>query len=256
MNIQINNLSFSYGRKEPLVLDGLSLTVEHGSIMVILGLNGSGKTTLIKCLAGLLKPNSGSINYGDKELSNISIKDRSHIFSYVSQKGTAADDILIEDYLLYGMTNSLMFYQMPNESHIEKAKEIAKRFGIEGFLKKKLGEVSGGERQLVGICQALLQDTEVVILDEPLSALDLKNQQLVLSALRDISKEEGKTLIMSDHNPNHALFLNCNAVLMSGGKITKSGHSKEIINLENLKSIYGDNICESKLLEYEEISIR
>ena len=88
-----------------------------------------------------------------------------------------------------------------------------------------------------------------------MSALDLKNQNLVLSLLKKISSE-GKTIVLSSHNPNHALFLNSNAILLNKGKVVESGLAKEIIKVELLKSIYGDEICESSQLDYSEISFK
>ena len=118
-----------------------------------------------------------------------------------------------------------------------------------------MGQISGGERQIVSIASCLLQGTPIILLDEPTSALDLKNQNIVLSILREITKE-GKTIILSSHNPNHALFLESNVVLMDKGTIIKQGLCKEIIKAEVLKEIYGENICYSENLNYKEISFQ
>ena len=118
-----------------------------------------------------------------------------------------------------------------------------------------MGQISGGERQIVSIASCLLQDTPIILLDEPTSTLDLKNQNIVLSLLREITKD-GKTIILSSHNPNHALFLESNVVLMNKGTITEQGTYAEIINVNILKQIYGDNICLSENLTYKEISFK
>lgn len=256
MSIKINNISFKYDKKaaEP-TLNDINLELKDGSINVLLGLNGCGKTTLLKLLAGLEKPLSGVIQYGDDDLSKISIKERSKTFSYVPQHSNIVGDIPVYDYLLFGTTNTLAFYQSPGEKEMQKVYAVAKRLDITHLLDKKIGEVSGGERQIVFIACALIQDTPIILLDEPTSALDIKNQNKVLTVLKEISKE-GKTIILSSHNPNHALFLDSNVVLMNKGILATTGAAKDLITVEKLVSIYGEHVCYSKELGYDEISFR
>lgn len=253
--IDVKGLSFGY-KKDRLVLDNLDFSCEQGTINIVLGLNGSGKTTLIKLLAGLYEPLSGEIIIGDKNLKNISIGERSKIISYVAQTSNAIDDFLVKDYLLFGKVNKLHFYQSPKFSDEENVERHAEMFGISHFLYKKLGELSGGERQIVSICAAIIQDTKIIILDEPTSALDIKNQHKVLKLLKEIAQSQDKSIILSSHNPNHALYLDSNVFLLKEGKIAASGRAEDIVNVENLKDIYGDNICKSSELQYSEISFK
>ena len=256
MSIKISNIAFKYDKKSAnLTLNNINLELKDGSINVLLGLNGCGKTTLLKLLAGLEKPLSGAIHYDDKELSMVSIKERSKTFSYVPQHSYIVGDIPVYDYLLFGTTNKLAFYQSPGEKEMQKVYSVADRLGITHLLDKKIGEVSGGERQIVFIACALMQDTPIILLDEPTSALDIKNQNKVLSVLKEISKE-GRTIILSSHNPNHALFLDSNVVLMNKGIIATEGKAKDLITVERLTSIYGDHVCYSDELGYREISFK
>lgn len=257
MKLEISNLSFKYDKKSPdYVLKNIDLSFRPGSVNVLLGLNGCGKTTLIKLLAGLLKPNSGTIKYDSEDLNNIKIKKRATIFAYVSQKSNVTADIPVRQYLSYGTTNTLAFYENPGKEEMEIVEKTAKRFNITKLLDKNLSELSGGELQIVLIACAIIQNTEILLLDEPTSALDMKNQNLVLSLLKDISKEENKTIILSSHNPNHALFLDANVVLMQNGAIYDEGYAKDLIKVDKLVSIYGDHVCVSKDLGYEEISFK
>lgn len=251
--ISINDLTFSYYKGTKKIIDNLSFNINKGTINVLLGLNGSGKTTLIKLLSGLLEPLNGDILYNDISLKKLSMKERSKVFSYVSQKTINNDDFYVRDYLLYGVVNSLKFYESPKQKDIENVNIISNKLNIEHLLDKKLGQISGGEKQIVTIAAAIFQNTPVIILDEPTSALDLKNQNIVLSLLKEISKE-GKTIILSSHNPNHALFLNANVLLIDKGKIVKKGESSKIISKEILKEIYGSSLCYSNELPYDEIS--
>ena len=204
MYIDIKNLSFKYNKALDNTINNLSLSIEEGTIMVLLGLNGCGKTTLIKLLAGLLSYEEGQIEYNNVDLKSIKIKERSKIFSYVPQKTYIADDFYVKDYLTYGFVNTLRFYETPKKEQLDKVERISNELGISYLLNKKMGKISGGERQIVTIASCILQNTPVILLDEPTSALDLKNQNIVLSLLKKISKE-GKTIILSSHNPKHTI---------------------------------------------------
>lgn len=256
MSIKINNISFKYDKKTAeLTLNDINLNLKEASINVLLGLNGCGKTTLLKLLAGLEKPLSGAIYYDGEELTKISIKERSKRFSYVPQHSYVIGDILVRDYLLFGTANKLAFYQSPGEEEKQLVASVSERLGITHLLDKNIGEVSGGERQIIFIACALIQDTPIILLDEPTSALDIKNQNKVLTVLKEISKE-GKTIILSSHNPNHALFLDSNVILMNKGVIATTGIAKDLITVEKLTSIYGEHVCYSDELGYREISFK
>ena len=256
MNIKISNLSFKYDKKaEKNVLNSINLEIEPGSVNVLLGLNGCGKTTLIKLLAGLEKPLEGTIEYDGNNLQAIRIRERAKIFAYVPQQANVTNDIPVRQYLSYGTTNTLAFYEHPGKEEMERVETTADRLNISHLLDKNLGEISGGELQIVLIACSLIQNTEILLLDEPTSALDMKNQNLVLSILKDVAKE-GKTIILSSHNPNHTLYLNSNVVLIHDGVIRDEGPAKELIKVEKLKPIYGDHMCVSNELGYEEISFK
>ena len=252
--IDVKELSFKYQRKGKFVLDKLDFSCEKGTVNILIGLNGSGKTTLIKILAGLLENYQGEVFIDGENLKGLSIKERAKKMAYVAQRSNAVEDFPVLDYLLFGTVNKMNFYQSPKEEDEKKVLDCAEEFGITHLLDKKLGEISGGERQIVSICAAIVQDTNLVILDEPTSALDIKNQNKVLSLIKKIAREQGKTFILSSHNPNHALYLDSNVVLLKDGKILKEGKASEIITIDILKNIYGDNIEYSKNLPYQEVS--
>ena len=138
---------------------------------------------------------------------------------------------------------------------MKKVDEVSERLGITHLLEKKIGEVSGGERQIIFIACALIQDAPIILLDEPTSALDIKNQNKVLTVLKEISKE-GKTILLSSHNPNHALLLDSNVILMNKGDVAMAGPAKELITVEKLVPIYGERVCYSNELGYQEISFK
>lgn len=251
--IKANHLFFEYTKGIPAI-DDISFGLEPGKVYVLLGLNGCGKTTLIKLLVGLLKPKKGTIEYEGNLLNGISYNERAKYFSYVAQHSNKIDDYFVGDYLSFALVGKMKFYDQPKESDFEVIEQYAKKFGIEKLLKKKLGEVSGGERQLISVCGCFIQSSKAILMDEPTSALDLKNQNLVLSKLLQIAEEEKKAIIFSTHNPNHALFLGAYVFLMKNGKIVSSGEALKVITKESLKEIYGNEICFSHELPYKEVS--
>lgn len=252
--IETENLSFRYKKTEKYVLNNIDFSCEKGSVNVFLGLNGSGKTTLIKLLTGLFGRYEGIILLNGRDLKTFSVKERAKVISYVAQRTTVAEDFTVQEYLLFGNVNKMRFYESPTDEDIKRVEDIARRFEIDELLDCKLGEISGGERQIVSICGAIVQETDVIVLDEPTSALDIKNQNKVLSFIKEIAERENKTFILSSHNPNHALYLNANVFLLQNGNISEYGKAEDIISVEKLKTIYGDKIVYSKDLEYNEIS--
>lgn len=229
---------------------------EAGSINVILGLNGSGKTTLIKLMAGLYKPNCGNIYYNDLDFLAMTIAKKSSIVSYVPQNHDIYGNFLVRDYLLFGTSNELDFYKSPGDEEEQRVDDCAKEFGIANLLNKGFYELSGGQKQIVSICGAAVQQTPIILLDEPTSSLDVCSQHAVLSKLKDMAGGEKKTIVMSSHNPNHALYLESNVFLLKDSTIVESGKAREIVTVDGLRSVYGESICLSKDLEYEEVSFK
>jgi len=243
--IEVRGLCFEY-TKDSRILDNIDLSIEMGTINVILGLNGCGKTTLIKLLAGLMKPTNGSITIDGKLILSMSDHERSKLIAYVPQLVTSRIAFTVEEYLLLSLTNKKSIYWRPNEEDIKNVSDFANRLGIEkNKFDRRVDELSGGERQIVMICGALLQDAKIIILDEPTAALDMKNQYAVLQFLKKC-KDENKTIIFSCHDPNHALNLGGYTIALHNGKINLKGESREILKAENLKNIYGEIVCNSK----------
>ncbi len=252
--IELENVTFSYGKGKRKVLDGVGLSCEPGSVNALIGLNGCGKTTLIKVMAGLEKPSAGTVRYYGRDLSELTFRERASVLAYVRQNYGSLSDYSVKDYLLFGTANKLDLFDVPGKGEKEAVREIVERFGITHLYDKKLGELSGGERQIVSVCSAMVQDSKVVLLDEPCSALDIVNQNKVLTILNSIAKDSEKTILFSTHNPNHALYTEANVFLLGSGKIIDSGPAEEIITPDRLKPIYGEGICYSKDQPYNEIS--
>jgi len=253
--ISIKDLSFNYPRYKKSVISALSLNCLSGRVNVLLGLNGCGKTTLIKIVAGLLDNSIGEIIIANKKQQDLSIIERSKISAYVPQGINFAEEYSVLDYLLFGRVNTMRFYESPKNDDVNKARQLAEQFDINQLLEKNICHLSGGEKQLVSICRSIIQNTPIILLDEPMSYLDIKNQQKVLVQLKRVVEKGDKTILLSSHNPNHALYLDSYVFLMKNGRIIKSGESKNIVTIDNLQEIYGESICYADELPHREISI-
>lgn len=237
--IQINDLSFSYGNKK--VLNNFSLNIYKGTIVSILGANGAGKTTLFNCLTKNLKVPDGKILYESVDINKLSYKDLSKTVSFVSQLNSFNEsDCSVRDYLVEGRTPYVKLFSTPSKNDYLLVEKYASRMGIENILNSNLMHLSGGQLQIVLITRALIQETPIIIMDEPMSALDLENQVIILRLIKQLSKQS-KTMIFTTHNPNHVIALNCETCLLDKGRMFACGNAKKVLTIDIIKKIYGDN---------------
>lgn len=251
--LSIKNLSFSYRNNK--VLDNINYDFNINKITVILGLNGCGKTTLLKLLANNFRKYDGEILLNGEKINVMKPETTSKYISFVPQLISDNNDYNVLDYLTFGLVNSIKFYNSPSLEQIKYVKKIAEKFKIEHLLDKKMNQLSGGEKQLINICLAVIQNTPIILMDEPTSALDLNNQYLIMNIIKNLVSD-GKTIILSTHNPNICLYLDSFVLLLKEGKVLNSGKAKDIINVETLKQIYGDVITTSEELNYNEITFK
>ncbi len=183
--ININNLSKSFGKL--VVLDNLDLEIKKGGVFAVLGPNGSGKTTLIKCILGMVIPNKGTILFHDKNILK-EWKYRNDL-NYLPQIANFPPNLTVNE--LLKMVKDLR----PKEA---KDKELITHFGLEPFLNKKLGHLSGGTKQKVNLVLTFMFDSELIILDEPTTGLDPVSL-IRLKELIQKEKDSGKTILITSH---------------------------------------------------------
>ncbi len=250
--IEIKGLCFAYD-KQP-ILQNLSLDIQAETINVLLGLNGSGKTTLIKLIVGILQSKQGQIMINGNDIAKLSSIELSKSISYVPQQISNDNDFLVLDYLTFGRMNSIKFYSSPKKEDYEKATAIAHELGIEQLLNKKMNELSGGQRQLVVIARAVVQDSEIILMDEPTSSIDYKYLDKVIRYLNHL-QHQGKTIILSCHNPSIPLLLNSNVIILEQGNLKTQGVARNILTNELLKEVYGCELISVSELPYQEVSL-
>lgn len=239
--ITIENVCFSY-KAGYEVLSGVSTEFSSGGIHCLFGPNGSGKTTLLRCLAGLLKPESGTISLLGNKLNAMTAREISRTVAYVPQEHSISFPFTVFEMALMGRNPYLgAIGSGPSEADKLIVKEALKSVGIEALADKAFTELSGGQKQMTMIARALAQDTPVIILDEPTSALDFKNQISTWKMLKML-RDRGKTIIVCTHDPNHVLWFSDSVTILKEGTIVAEGSPKTLITDELLTMLYGD-IC-------------
>ena len=241
MSIQVNSGTFSYGDK-PLLLD-INFDVNRGEILSILGPNGVGKTTLVKCILGFLKWNSGETRIDDKNILEIGNSLLWQSLAYVPQAKKPVFSYRVKDMVLLGRSPYLGNFSMPGKKDEEIAQQAMEMAGISHLADKDCGRISGGELQLVLIARALAARPRYLILDEPESGLDFRNQLIVLDLIEKLRKENGLTVIINTHYPDHALRISDKVLLLFGGGIYQFGRTDQILTDDHLRSLFGVDIA-------------
>lgn len=239
MKLEINHVSCGYGNKN--VVEDISIKLESGEILCLLGPNGVGKTTLFKTILGFLKPRGGEILINGENIQNWSRRRLAKAIGYVPQSHTPPFPFKVLDVVVMGRTAHLGFTGSPSAADMAIAEEALEILNV-SFLKDRIyTEISGGERQMVLIARALAQQPEILIMDEPTSNLDYGNQIRVLEQINCLA-QRGWGVIMTSHFPDHAFLCSTKVALMQRNNNFKVGYVDEVINEENLKSAYGINV--------------
>ncbi|WP_370573210.1 ABC transporter ATP-binding protein [Methanomethylovorans sp.] len=210
--ISIQNISLSYGKE--LVLKNIDLRIKKGSVVTLVGPNGCGKTTLLKVINGFLRQYEGTVYIDNKNTADISNLEMAKTLSYVSQLHKSSFPFSVLDVVLTGRMPYISTLSTPGKKDIEKAHRILEFLGIGHFAHRSYTQISGGERQMVMIAKALVQEPDFLLLDEPTSFLDLKNQIHVLKTITNLSRTRNITVLMTLHEPNHAMLFSDEIILL------------------------------------------
>lgn len=236
MELNIVGLRAGYGRQ--IILDNLhAANVQSGQVIALLGPNGSGKSTLLKTLAGHVAVQGGSIMLGERELGKLSVAQRSEHVMYMPQDFPSAVHLTVfESILVAAQVNT---GNKRTQDLFDRVNHLLERLGITHLAQKHLNKLSGGQRQLVGLAQALVRRPKLLLLDEPLSALDLNYQFHVMALLRHETRTQGLITIVVLHDLNTALNHTDHTLLLHRGNIVAQGHPAEVITAQHLAEVYG-----------------
>jgi len=235
--LSFHQVRFGYNRRTPVVLDGLDLSLKEGRITVILGPNGAGKTTLLYLALGWLKPWAGEISLLGKPIESFSRRALGQQMALVPQSEHIPFEYTVLEYVLLGRAPYLPSLGMPSQADEKIANDALEKVGVANLFDHSMLALSGGERQLVLTARALAQEPRLLLLDEPTSHLDLSNKYRLVQILRGL-QERGTTILMTTHEPDLALAVSDEAILMEKGRVLISGPTTEVATGENLSKIY------------------
>lgn len=239
MKMEIENLTFSYGSHE--VLKGLTFTVTEGELLCILGPNGVGKSTLFRCLLGLQRGWKGSICIDGEDIRKLTARQTARYLAYIPQYSSPVFSYTVFQMVLMGTTSQTGMFSSPGKKEEERSLAALEALGI-GYLKnKRIGEISGGERQLVLIARAIAQDAQLLIMDEPTANLDYGNQVRVMQVIGELV-QQGYSIVMSTHNPDHAFLYGTQVLMLKDGAVISQGTPREALTEEVLHRAYGVKI--------------
>lgn len=245
MKFEVINGNFGYG--SVVILQDVSFSLEGNQVLAVLGPNGVGKTTLLKCMMGLLKWNSGETRIDGLAMETMSHSRIWKRIAYVPQSKGISLSYTAQEMVLMGRSARLGLFAQPSREDMAIAEKAMEEVGITFLKDKQCSRMSGGELQMVLIARALCTQPEMLILDEPESNLDFKNQLVILDIVKQLSRERGIAAIINTHYPAHALKIADRALILNRDGSSFYGEAGETITEENMKKAFS---VEVKIADY------
>jgi iron complex transport system ATP-binding protein len=221
------------------ILHQAALQALPGEVTVLLGPNGSGKTTLLRCISAELRPQVGAVTLAGRRLSDLSRRDVAQLLALVPQEHHPVFPYTVREMILLGRVSRVGFWSQPGTRDQEVVSEIIELLGIGALAHKSYTRISGGERQLVIIGRGLAQEPRVLLLDEPTTHLDFKNQMAVLKLVKELARGRGLTVLLTLHDPNLALLFGDQAILLAEGRVVAQGLPGDVITAASMAQLYG-----------------
>ena len=213
----LQDVSAGYG--ERVIVRGVNFDVNEGEFCALLGLNGCGKTTLLKAICGLLPLKTGVCRVQGLDCAGLHEHQRARLVSYIPQRHSTLQGVTVLDAVMMGFYPRLRFLEFPGPAHKAAALEALEKMGLASLVNEDFSSLSEGQKQLVILTRTLLQNTPVMLMDEPDSALDFQNRHRILAKIRQLAKSEHAAALVSLHDPSLALAYCDRLILMQDGKI-------------------------------------
>jgi len=230
--LRVEEMSFGYHRHQ--VLEQLTLELTEGQMTAVLGINGSGKSTLLRNMTGILKPAKGTILVEGRDLATMSSREVARQIGYMPQKSNGVT-CTVFDAVLLGRKPHISWEATDHD--LEVVAKTLRLLGLEEYALRSTAELSGGELQKVVIARALAQEPKTMLLDEPVSHLDIRNQLETMKLLRQVTRSLSLTVAVVIHDLTLALRFADRFILLSEGRLFASG-GREVITTETIRAVY------------------
>ncbi len=238
--MNVRDLSFSYG--DTRVLNNVSMDFFQGTFYGIIGPNGCGKSTLLKNLYGYLSPETGNIEIDGMDIAQMKARERSRHIAYVPQETSPGFDFSVFEMVAMGRNpyhSGMASLAKEDMAHIKDA--MAETSTLE-LAAKNINELSGGEKQRVILARAFAQDSDIILMDEPVSMLDINHQVEIMDLARSLADKKSKTIICVLHDLNLAALYTQHIFIMSDGHVVGAGMPHEVLTEEIITGVYGVDV--------------
>lgn len=231
-------LTVAYKNGQPIVLN-LDLAIPKGKITVIVGPNGCGKSTLLRSLARLLKPVSGTVYLDSASIFKLSTKEVAKRLAILPQGPTSPEGLTVEELVAQGRYPYQGWLQQWSVEDEKITQQALATTGLVELAERSLDSLSGGQRQRAWIAMALAQDTEILLLDEPTTFLDLAHQIELLDLLYELNQSQGRTIVMVLHDLNQACRYGDNLIALRDGQAIAQGHPEQVMTVGIVRLVFG-----------------
>lgn len=219
-------------------LDDVDVEAYPGEVVALFGPNGSGKSTLLRCLAGLLQPQGGAVTICGAPLASYSRRRLAQKVAFLPQMHPPLHHITVGELVARGRTPHQRFGWSLTRQDVEQVRWALSYLRLQKLEHRDVGSLSGGEQQRAWIAMVLAQDARAVLLDEPVTFLDLKYQWDLLGMFRDLTSEHGKTVVAVFHDVNHGIAVSDRSYLLQAGRVAATGTPEEVITCTTLADVY------------------
>lgn len=234
--IEVHNLTFGYSSdSQKNILRGVGFAAQTGKLTAVIGTNGAGKSTLLKTIIGIL-PGKGDIRINDKPIVAYTSEELSSTISYLSQDNDCKINLSVFEVVMLGRMGSLSF--RVKEEDIRATEEVLQRLNLQEFASRSIMALSGGQRQLVFMAQALVREPTILLLDEPTSALDLHKQFKLLTLLKRLTQENQFTTLVTLHHLDLAAKFADEIIVLQNGEVYAQGKPHEIFTESMMEEVY------------------
>ncbi|QLG62899.1 ABC transporter ATP-binding protein [Halorarum salinum] len=236
--LYVDDVALSYGAGEPVV-EAETLVVPAGEVTALVGPNGSGKSTLLRAMAGEKGPDRGSVLLDGREVDAFGAKELARTLGMLSQENVAPDSTSVRELAMHGRYPHRSFFEPVDEGDERAVDRALGLVGVEPLADRAVGDLSGGQKQLAWLAMVLAQETDVLLLDEPTTYLDLHHQLRVLEAVRELNDERGVTVAVVLHDVGQAARFADNLVALKDGEPYDWGPPDEVVTTDLVREVFG-----------------